>query len=141
MATTKRKNPDADEREFDPSRWAHVAYFAFFLMLSWALVHLTEDIWYTAQSIWPQMGRPSAYLPMGVGVGVSLLVYLYALRRRDWMDFIKQVAIEVSQVIWPTRAETRAATIVVISITLICSSLLWIMDVFWRNVTNWIYGI
>ncbi|MCA9715106.1 MAG: preprotein translocase subunit SecE [Myxococcales bacterium] len=130
-----------DERDFDPSRWAHVAYFAFFLMLSWAMVHLTEDIWDIAYSFWAQLGRPGGYLPMVIGVGVSLLVYLYALRRRDWMDFVNEVAIEVSQVIWPTRAETRAATIVVISITLICSSLLWVMDVFWRNVTNWIYGI
>jgi preprotein translocase SecE subunit len=141
MAASTDK-PDAPvEREFDPSRWAHVAYFAFFLMLAWCLVHFIDDAWDIAWSIWAQLGRPQRVPGLAMGVGVALICYIYALRRKDWMRFMREVSIEVSQVIWPTRSETRAATVVVISLTLICSMLLWFMDVFWRSVTNWIYGI
>jgi len=44
-------------------------------------------------------------------------------------------------VTWPTRVETRAATVVVVVITLICSALLSGMDFFWSGVTDWLYGI
>ena len=57
------------------------------------------------------------------------------------MQFVREVAIEVSQVIWPTRSETRAATIVVIVLTIICSLIRFFMDVVWKTTTNWIYGI
>ena len=49
--------------------------------------------------------------------------------------------IEVSQIVWPTRSETRAATIVVITITLISSGLLWTMDLFWATVTDRLYNL
>ena len=51
------------------------------------------------------------------------------------------MATEVSQVTWPTRAETRAATSVVIVLTIICSIILAIMDLFWSNVTDWLYSL
>ena len=51
------------------------------------------------------------------------------------------MATEVSQVTWPTRAETRAATIVVVVLTIVCSILLAIMDLFWSNVTDWLYSL
>ena len=65
-ASTDKPGLPPGEREFDPSRWAHVAYFAFFLMLAWCLVHLTEDAWDIMWSIWPQMGRPQRVPSMSI---------------------------------------------------------------------------
>jgi len=62
-------------------------------------------------------------------------------RNKRWFKFISEVATEVSQVTWPTRAETRAATIVVIVLTIVCSIILAIMDLFWSNVTDWLYSL
>ena len=56
-------------------------------------------------------------------------------------EFVSEVVVEVSQVTWPTRAETRAATVVVIVISLICSGLLWFMDVTWNKVTDFLYAL
>ena len=42
---------------------------------------------------------------------------------------------------WPTRAETRVATIVVVVLTLVCSVILAMMDLFWSNVTDWLYAL
>lgn len=138
----KRKKKAVVVREFEPTRWVHVAFFAFFLMLVWMLVHLFEDAWDLLFLAWPQIvGRPQTGMAQLAGGIVAIIAYIYALRRKDWKDFLAEVAIEVSQIVWPTRAETRGATVVVIVITLICSLLLAGMDVVWSNVTDWIYGI
>lgn len=138
----KRKKKAVVVHEFDPTRWVHVAFFAFFLMLVWMLVHLFEDAWDLLFLAWPNIvGRPqTGYAQLAGGI-VSIIAYIYALRRKDWKTFVSEVAIEVSQIVWPTRAETRGATVVVITITLICSLLLAGMDVVWSSVTDWIYGI
>ncbi|MEZ4427498.1 MAG: preprotein translocase subunit SecE [Nannocystaceae bacterium] len=140
MASSTRKQ-ETVTREFDPSRWAHVVFFAFFLMGAWIAGNLIEDMWDVAFGFWAQVGRPQHLPSISAGAGLAFLIYIYALRRQDWMQFVREVAIEVSQVIWPTRSETRAATIVVIVLTIICSLILFFMDVVWKTTTNWIYGI
>jgi preprotein translocase subunit SecE len=76
---------------------------------------------------------------IGLVVGVGLIVWLWT--RERYFKFISDVAVEVSQIVWPTRAETRAATVVVIIITLICSGILFAMDTFWSHTTDWLYGL
>ena len=61
--------------------------------------------------------------------------------RERYFQFVAEVATEVSQIIWPTRAETRAATVVVVVMTLICSGILALMDAFWSRVTDWLYAL
>lgn len=140
MSTPRRKLVVA--REFDPSRWAHVAFFIGFLLLAYVFSNLTEDVWAILWSYWPRsLGRPASNLSTAIGVGVALIGSLIAWRNKRWFQFVSEVAVEVSQVTWPTKAETRAATIVVIVLTLICSVILAMMDLFWSNVTDWLYGL
>jgi preprotein translocase subunit SecE len=75
------------------------------------------------------------------GIGLAAAGTLYAWRRKDWFQFCTEVVSEIAQVTWPTRAETRAATIVVIIMTLICSVILLGMDQLWKMITDWLYGM
>ena len=143
MSTTPpRKRKLVVSRDFDPSRWAHAAFFVGFLMLAFVLTNFTEDAWAILQSYYPrEMGRVVPETASAIGIVISLVAAVLAWRNKRWFKFISEVATEVSQVTWPTRAETRAATIVVIVLTIVCSIILAIMDLFWSNVTDWLYSL
>ena len=143
MTTTPpRKRKLVVSRDFDPSRWAHAAFFVGFLMLAFVLTNFTEDAWAILWSYYPRaLGRPTSEMATAIGITISLVVAVLAWRNKRWFKFMNEVATEVSQVTWPTRAETRAATIVVIVLTIICSIILAIMDLFWSNVTDWLYSL
>ena len=142
MARARKRKKQGGPREFDPSRWAHVVFALFAGMTAWAFSHLVEDLWGYTWAQWPQyVGRPNEYWAQGIGavLGVGLMVWVWS--RERYFRFVAEVATEVSQIIWPTRAETRAATIVVVIITLICSCILALMDAFWSRVTDWLYAL
>lgn len=141
MARAKRKK-QGGPREFDPSRWAHASFAVFAGMTAWAFAHLIEDVWGVLWAQLPQyIGRPSEYIAQGSGVvlGIGLMVWVWS--RPAYFQFMSDVATEVSQIVWPTRAETRAATIVVVVITLICAVILSLMDAFWSRLTDWLYAL
>lgn len=143
MARSRKRNAPAGlKRDFDPSRWAHLIFVLGGFMAAWVLSWAIEDIWDLIWSIWPQsVARPDTLVSNGAGITIAVLGTAYAWRRQDWFKFCTEVVIEISQVTWPTRAETRAATIVVIVMTLISSTILWSMDQIWSTITNWLYGI
>ncbi len=141
MART-RKRKKSSSGEFDPTRWAHVVFATFALMAAWMFGLMTEDVWGWAWSVWPaQVGRPSELMSRAVGIVVGFAIVVLLWTRERYFKFISDVTVEVSQIIWPTRTETRAATVVVVVITLICSGILFAMDTFWSRTTDWLYGL
>jgi preprotein translocase SecE subunit len=141
MART-RKTAVKRSREFDPSRWAHVTFVVGGFLVAWIFSHLVEDVWAFVWSQWPQMvGRPNAYWSKGGGIVAGVILTFWAWRKEEYFKFISEVATEVSQIVWPTRAETKQAVFVVIVITLICSGLLSVMDLVWSNFTDYLYAL
>ena len=142
MARTRKPKREGAEKEFDPSRWAHVSFVVGGFMAAWVFSNLVETVWSLSWSQWPQaFSRPSPNLSKVAGVVMAVLLTLWAWRTEEYFRFISEVATEVSQIVWPTRAETRAATVVVCVITLICAFLLFGMDQVWRAFTNFLYAI
>jgi preprotein translocase subunit SecE len=140
MARTRRKK-GTSTREFDPRRWAYLIFVLGAFLGIYVLSNAIEDIWAVIWSYSPTIARPDPLVSQIAAVVISVLGALYAVRKEAWFQFTIEVVEEISQVTWPTRAETRAATIVVIIMTLICSTILWAMDQIWSTVTNWLYGI
>lgn len=138
---TKKRKAATVKRDFDPSRWAHLIFVLGGFLAAWVLTNFIEDGWALLWDYYPQVGRPQSLVANSIGIGIALLGTVLAWRRREWFDFTKEVVVEVAQVTWPTRAEIRAATIVVIVMTLICSVLLFGMDQVWSNATDLLYGI
>jgi preprotein translocase subunit SecE len=137
----RKKRRGSVKREFDPSRWAHLIFVLGAFGGSWVLAHAIEDIWAIIWSYYPQIGRPDSMQSNIAGIVIALGATVYCWRRADYFKFTTEVVVEVSQVTWPTRPEIRAATVVVIVMTLICSVLLFGMDQVWSTATNLLYGI
>jgi preprotein translocase SecE subunit len=137
----RAKRKSTQQREFDPSRFAHFIFVAGGFVAAWVLTHLVEDSWALLWSYWPQVGRPEALTANLIGIGVAVAGTLWAWRKPQWFKFCTEVVVEVSQITWPTKPEIRIATIVVIVITLIASAILAAMDTVWSEVTDLLYGI
>jgi preprotein translocase SecE subunit len=134
------QSPTTTKREFDPRRWAHATFGLAGLIFAWLGINLVLDLWDVARAIWPEyIIRPSASIAQGAGVTIGLIASIALWRSKRSFDFISEVAVEVSQVIWPNRAETKLATMVVVMFTLVSAGLLLGMDNVWQTVTNWIY--
>ncbi|MCA9708776.1 MAG: preprotein translocase subunit SecE [Myxococcales bacterium] len=143
MARSKKRQGKAGvDKSLDPSRWAHLIFVLGGFMAAWVLANAIEDVWDMIWATWPQsVPRADTLTSNLAGIIIAVLGTAYAWRRKDWFRFCTEVVIEISQVVWPTRAETRAATVVVIVMTLISSTILWGMDRVWSTITNWLYGI
>ena len=140
MARARRKK-GSSVREFDPRRFAYLIFVLGGFVGAWVLSNAIEDVWALIWSWSPTIQRPSPMASNIAAIVISLAGVGYALRKERWRKFTIEVVEEISQVTWPTRAETRAATIVVIIMTIICSTILFGMDQVWSTVTNWLYGI
>jgi preprotein translocase subunit SecE len=138
---TARKRPISNTKAADPTKWANAVFAVFGFLAAWMMVHLIEDVWSIAWSMQPTLRRPTSVWVNGIGIPLGFLLVVWAWRRPAWFQFIREVVEEVAQVRWPTRAETRSMTIIVVSISLTCACLAWGMDVFWGTVTDWLYGL
>ena len=142
MARARKRKKQGGPTEFDPSRWTHAVFAVFAFIMAWACGHMVEDSWGFLWATWPQyIGRPNEYWAQGAGAVVGIAAMIWIWSREEYFKFVSEVTTEVSQIIWPTRAETRAATIVVIIITLICAGILSLMDAFWSRLTDWLYAL
>lgn len=142
MARTRKRKKQGGPKEFDSSRWAHAVFAVFAGISAWMFSHLVEDLWSWSWAQWPAtIPRPNEYWAQGVGILIGLALMVWVWSRERYFKFVSEVVTEVSQIVWPTRQETKAATIVVVVITLICSGILFVMDQFWSASTDWIYNL
>lgn len=142
MGRARKRKKQGGPREFDASRWAHAIFALFAGISAWMFSHLVEDVWGVLWARWPQhIGRPSELWAQAIGVTIGIGIIVWIWSRERYFTFICETSTEVSQIIWPTRAETRAATVVVVVITLICSGILALMDAFWSRLTDWLYAL
>ena len=142
MADSRRNKASKKAKDFDPTRWTHVVFAVGAALLVWLFIHFVTDVWAVLWAAYPaSIGRVNDNYAAAIGSLVGLGVGAFLWSRSKNFNFVNEVVIEVSQVIWPTRAETRAATIVVVAITFICAGLLWLMDSFWAVTTDWLYAL
>ena len=65
----------------------------------------------------------------------------FCLMHGSTRQLASEVVEELTKVTWPTRAETGAATVVVIVTVLLCSAYLGVFDAMWLWLTDKILGV
>lgn len=76
---------------------------------------------------------------LGLASGVGVAAFLWFNEKVNHLGI--EVANELSNVTWPSWAETRMSTIVVVITTVVISLLLGLFDAVWGAVTKALYGL
>jgi preprotein translocase subunit SecE len=122
------------QQENAPNKPVHLMY------LCGAVVCFYLTQW-TVDWLWGYFARPPTETTISLIAGAFTLVLATALYRSDRIHGLaNEVAIELKKVTWPAAKEVRAATIVVIVMTILSAVILGLMDLVWSNLTELIYG-
>jgi len=102
----------------------------FFYLLQWSI----DWIWgYFAHA-------PSEFIMTSASFVAALLFGIYMYKNERVYGLANEVSAELKKVAWPTGKDVKAATIVVVIMTIISALILGVFDAIWSEVTTLIYG-
>lgn len=117
-----------------PNKPVHMVYLFGGLLLFYLLKWTTD--W-----IWGYFTRAPNEFYVTAGAAVAALVIGISMYRHERTNaLVNEVTAELKKVSWPTSKEVKAATIVVIVMTIISAIILGFFDFMWSNITQFIYG-
>lgn len=114
------------------SKWVHLLFVAAGLLLMFLVAQAID--W-----VWGYFARPNDVIVSLAAIVIAGLLTFMAWKNKDVFDRSSEIVGELAKVTWPTRAETKAATIVVIITTVVASLLLGLFDLIWSWATGVIY--
>lgn len=76
---------------------------------------------------------------LGIGIGIGGGIYLF--RHEKMFTLAHEIAGELRKVTWPSGAETRLSTVVVMVTTVLVATCLWFFDLIFSHLAAFIYGI
>jgi preprotein translocase subunit SecE len=116
------------------------SYLAAAVLLWATLAKLLAALAYLANVPDPPLLGSNFTLANLLGLAVAAGAAVYAFRNERAHEFSTEVVVELRKVTWPSRKETRTATIVVIIATIIVSLILGFFDLVWAKLTGIIYN-
>lgn len=73
----------------------------------------------------PQLARVGGVI---AGVLVAFALAFFTARGRQVAGFVHEAQLEARKVVWPTQAETRTTTLLVMGVVIVFAILLWLLD-------------
>jgi preprotein translocase subunit SecE len=96
---------------------------------------------WTVDWVWGYFTRtPSEFYVTTLAAAAALITGISLYRNERTYGLVNEVCAELKKVSWPTAKEVKAATIVVIIMTIVSALILGLFDLVWSNVTEFIYG-
>jgi len=134
MGLEQRWNKIVVAQDNVPNKPVHLYYLCGGVITFYLLQWTTEWLWgYFTRS-------PSELYITLLSAVVTLGLFVYLYRNERVYGMATEVAAELKKVSWPNAKETRAATIVVIVMTIISATILGVFDLVWSQLTKLIYG-
>src|SRR5437773_2310250 len=117
-----------------PNRFIHLMFIVGAIVIAYLVAKAGE--W----GLGYLMAKPPETLIAVGGVAVGCVASLLLYRNDRVFELAAEVTNELRKVTWPSRKETRTATVVVIIVTLIFAVVLGLYDAFWSWMTGRIYS-
>ncbi|MBI2712066.1 MAG: preprotein translocase subunit SecE [Bdellovibrio sp.] len=74
----------------------------------------------------------------GASVGVGALLFIGLYRNQQANQFMNEVVVELSRVVWPPQKDTTSSTFIVIIMVLVSGLFLALLDYTWVQLMKWI---
>jgi preprotein translocase subunit SecE len=117
-----------------PNKPVHLVYMCGGLLLFYLLKWTTDWVWgYFTRA-------PSVLYVTVLSAVVALVTSITLYRNERVYGLVNEVCGELKKVSWPTAKEVKAATVVVVIMTIISAIILGLFDAMWSNITELIYG-
>ena len=117
-----------------PNKPVHLIYLVGVVVLFYLLQWSIDWLWGAF------VATPSDF-QVSVAAGViATVVGIVAYKNDRAYHLANEVATELKKVTWPTAKEVRAATLVVIIMSIISALILGLFDFVWSNLTDLVYG-
>jgi preprotein translocase subunit SecE len=123
-------------------RMVNLAFVAAALLLWFLSAHLFAGLFDAFRPEWDAgiIGREFRLSNL-LGISVGILGGLALWRNARVLVLAHEVAGELRKVTWPSMAETRLSTVVVVATTIIVAMCLWFFDLVFSALTKLIYRI
>jgi len=127
-------------------RWVILGFLGFGLLAAWLSGEALKAILYYSRQFFPTV-RDIEFLGNNltlanlIGLVVTVLVGIRLWNNEEINDSAHQVVEEISKMTWPTGKDTQTATIVVVVMTIVMSTILWFFDQLWGWLSILIYGL
>ena len=122
------------QQENAPNKPVHLMYLCGAVLLFYVLQ-------WTVDWIWGYVGTPPSEFKISIASGVVAIIAGIVCYRNDRIyTLANEVTGELKKVTWPTAKEIRAATTVVVVMSIISAMILGLFDFAWSNLTELVYG-
>ena len=117
-----------------PNKPVHLMYLVSGLFLFYVLQWTVDWIWGYF------LHTPNEFYVTAFSAVAALTTGILLYRNDRVHTLATEIAAELKKVTWPTAKEVRAATMVVIVMSLVAALILTSFDFFWAKLTRLIYG-
>ena len=121
-------------QENAPNKPVHLVYLCAGLLLFYLVKWTTDWIWGYFTRV------PNELYVTLFAVGVALTTGVICYRNERVYTLVNEVTTELKKVSWPTGKEVKAATIVVVIMTLVSATILSLFDLVISKLTQVVYG-
>ena len=126
------------QQENAPNKPVHLIYICGAVLLFFVLQWSVDWVWgYFDRYIG---SPPSEFSISLVSFVIALSAGIITYRNDRIYTLANEVASELKKVTWPTAKEVRAATMVVIVMSVLSAAILGFFDLIWSNLTELVYG-
>ena len=115
------------------NRWVHLMFFGGGAVVAYVLIQAVDWVW----GYWAK--PPELYVD-AIALSAAATATLIAWKHPTVFSLASEVALELKKVTWPTRQETKWATVVVLITVAIAAIILSLYDIVWSWLTGWVYG-
>jgi preprotein translocase subunit SecE len=121
-------------QENAPNKPVHLIYLCGGVLLFFLLQWTIDWLW---GYFLPPLGETTTSV---VAFSLAAICGISLYRNDRAYGMVNEVANELKKVTWPSAKEVRAATIVVIVMSVISAVILGVFDIVWSNLTELVYG-
>ncbi|MEZ5524884.1 MAG: preprotein translocase subunit SecE [Pseudomonadales bacterium] len=109
-------------------------------VLKWALVAILVATGVAGNAYFADESLLYRILALLVLAAAAGFVALQTAKGRSFWQLLKDARVEIRKVVWPTKAETRQTTLIVLAVVILVGLLLWALDSLLSLIVSGIIG-
>ena len=111
-----------------------------FDIIKWSLIILSFLLGFSANYYYNQYPLSIRMIGWLILIGIILAIASQTQQGRRAWKFFREAQVEIKKVVWPTRQETFQMTLIIITIVVVFSLIIWVVDMFLMWAINGLTG-